>query len=270
MGQSGTSGTPGGASGGTGDGDVAGEAAVNGGSAGSGGLSGESGAGGAGPSTEAGTGGVGGSGAGGAAAGAGGAASGSGGATAGAGGANQTAKGCAKLTIPLDDAADKAHIVITLTSPTDLSGATISTRLYVQAGAGGTIFNYVQDSGTYHFLGVPTAQRQKLSGLSGWSIVTWNVGAEDPGSTNIVKTSIKNIGIEVNALPSTSWLNPTIIYIDSITVGSTTLSFTFDASSSVYPTPTNANVAGQALWLNSGATDTTAVGATVSWQATCP
>ena len=96
-------------------------------------------------------------------------ATGAGGAMAGAGGSSQTANGCAKLFVPFDDAADKAHFVISLTSPADLSGATISMRLYVQAGVGGSIFNYVQDSGTYHFLGVPAAKRRLLSSTSGWS-----------------------------------------------------------------------------------------------------
>jgi hypothetical protein len=173
--------------------------------------------------------------------------------------------------VPLTSASDKAHIVISLTSPADLSQATISMRVYVQAGAGGSLFNYVQDSGTYHFFGVPVAQRSALSNISGWTTVTWAVGAaSDSGASGIVKTSIKNIGIEVTAQPSSSWSNPTIIYIDSLTISTPALSFTFDATGSVYPTPTATSASGQALWVNSGATDTTAVGVTVSWQATCP
>ncbi|HEY3254900.1 MAG TPA: hypothetical protein VGJ91_13160, partial [Polyangiaceae bacterium] len=133
---------------------------------------------------------------------------------AGAGGAAPIASGCAKLSVPLDDAGDKAHFVISLTSPADLSGASISMRFYVQAGAGGTIFNYVQDSGTFHFLGVPTAQRHPLGSANGWETLSWNVGAEpDSAGTGIVKTSIKNIGIEINALPSSAWSNPTIVYV---------------------------------------------------------
>jgi hypothetical protein len=186
------------------------------------------------------------------------------------GGATQTANGCAKLSVPFDAASDKAHFVISLNSPADLSGATISMRLYVEAGMGGSIFNYVQDSGTYHFLGVPAAQRRLLSGPSTWSTLSWNVGTEDAAATGIVKTSIKNIGIELNAQPSASWSNPTIVYIDSLTVTSPTLSFTFDAKASVYPTPTTTSATAEALWLNNGATDTTAAGAMLSWEETCP
>lgn len=189
-----------------------------------------------------------------------------GGETGGSGGSVQMAGGCAKLTVPLDDTNDKAHFVISLASTADLSGATINMRFYVQAGQGGTIFNYVQDSGTYHFLGVPAAKRQPLSSGSGWSTVSWDVGAEpDSAGTGIVKTSIKSIGIEINAQPSSNWVNPTIVYVDSINVTSPTLTFTFDAASSV----SNSNTNG-ALWLNTNSQDTTASGCTVTWQATCP
>jgi hypothetical protein len=191
------------------------------------------------------------------------------GGTGGAGGAIQTASGCAKLSVPLDDTSDKAHFVISLNSPADLSSAAISMRVYVQAGQGGTIFNYVQDSGTYRFLGA--AERRLLSSVSNWTTLNWNVGAEpDAAGTGIVKSNIKNIGIELNVQPSTSWSNPTIVYIDSLTVTTPNLAFTFDATTTVYTTPTATNASGQALWLNNGATDTTAAGATLSWQATCP
>jgi hypothetical protein len=244
----------------------AGGAGASAGSAGhAGGMAGRGG-------STGGTGGAGGKGAGGkGAGGAGAGGAGAGGAGAGgAGGASQTVNGCAKLSVPLDAAADKAHFVISLTSPADLSGATLSMRFYVQAGQGGTIFNYVQDSGTFHFLGVATAERPLLSSFSGWSMITWDVGAEPEAGTGIDKTNIKNIGVELNALPSSTWSNPTIVYLDSITVTSPALSFTFDATASVYPTPTTSSASGQALWQNSGASDTTATGVTLSWQATCP
>jgi len=187
----------------------------------------------------------------------------------GAAGAIQIASGCAKLSVPFDDAGDKAHFVIALDSPADLSNATISIRFYVQAGAGGTIFNYVQDDGTFRFFGVPTAERHPL-GANGWETLSWNVGAQpDSSGTGIVKTNIKNIGIELNAQPSSAWSNPTIVYLDSLTVASPARSFTFDATASVDPTPT-AIVQGEALWLNIYPSDTTATGSALSWQATCP
>src|SRR6185369_7915074 len=94
----------------------------------------------------------------------------------------------------------------------------------------------------------------------------WNVGTEpDAAGTGIVKSSIKSIGIEINALPSSAWSNPTVVYVDSITVTTPTLSFTFDAASSV----ATSNTSG-ALRLTGGSSDTTASGAAVTWQATRP
>ena len=143
--------------------------------------------------------------------------------------------------------------------------------MYVQAGAAGTIFNYVQDS-AYHYFGVTTATRPPLKGLIGsWQTLTFNVGAQAVGSTQINKADIKRIGIEINAMPDTTgWTNPTIVYVDSITVMTPALSFPFDTTSTVSTTPTGSDVAGQVLWPHNGSSDTTAAGVTLAWQATCP
>jgi hypothetical protein len=198
--------------------------------------------------------------------------SGGAGGSAGAGGA-PPATGCAKLSVPLDDAADRAHFVISLSSAADLSSATtgiISMRVYVQAGAAGTIFNYVQDS-QFHYFGVTTAMRPALKGLSGWQTLTFNVGMQPVGSTQIVKTDIRRIGIEINAAPDTvDWSNPTVVYVDSITVATPALSFTLDTTSTVNPNPMGSDLGGQVMWLHNGASDTTAAGVLLAWQPTCP
>jgi len=193
--------------------------------------------------------------------------------SAGTGGAQDSAQGCAKLSVPLDDAADRVHFVISLTSPLDLSKGTVSVRFYVQSGSGGSIFSFVQDAARFHFFAVQGAARPKLSTFSGWSTLTWDVGATDPGSSNIDKTTIKRIGVEINAAPDAVWSNPTVVYLDSITVvqPSLTTSFTFDTSSSVSTSTSNtSDVSGQVLWLNSLTSDTTATGVSLGWQATCP
>jgi len=197
--------------------------------------------------------------------------SGGGAGSAGSGG-SPPMNGCAKLSVPLDDANDRAHFVISLPSATDLSSPTtaiISMHLYVQAGAAGTVFNYVQDSGNNWF-GVTTAQRPLLSSVVGWQTLTFNVGAQ-AATGGIVKTDVRRLGIEINAAPATSgWSKPTVVYIDSITVATPALSFTFDTTGTVSPNPTGSDVAGQVLWQHNGSTDTTAAGTALSWVATCP
>jgi len=288
-GSPGASGSAGSAMGGrAGVGGASAGAAGNAGSAGTGGASAGSGGASAGSGgASAGSGGAS-AGSGGASAGSGGASAGSGGASAGSGGSAGAsgsvgvsggagaggsagggvviANGCANLGVPLV-AATKARFVITLGSAMNFSSATITMRVYVKAGAGGVISNYVQDS-DYDLL--PNLAPTKLNTLSGWQTLTWNVGAQGPGSTAITLSDVSRIGIEINAGSDPAWSNPTLVYVDSIKVSSPTLSFLFDASSSVSPTPSKNDAPGQALWPNAYTEDTTTGTVTLGWLASCP
>lgn len=222
-------------------------------------------------------------------AGPGGGSGGSGGTSAGAGGtAPVTATGCAKLSVPIDDAMDRAHFVLSFSTAINMSDATtsaISMRIYVKDGVAGTIFNYVQDS-QYRFFGVTTANRPPLNSSVGWQTLNFPVGSQPDGgsagaggsspATNIAKTDVRRVGIEINAAPATAgWTNPTIVYVDSITV--TTIptapaqNFTFDTTSTVNASTTlTTDQANGILWLNSGTNDTKATGVTLTWVASCP
>jgi hypothetical protein len=198
-----------------------------------------------------------------------------GGGTAGSGGTggSTSVQGCAKLSVPLDATGDKAHFVITLPNPIDMSvtasPSTISVHYYVDAGKGGSIFPYVQDS-SFKFLGPAQAAWTPLTTSTAWKSVTWNVTAADAGSSGIAKNQIKRLGIEVNAAPTTSgWISPTVVYIDSVTVNTPASSFTFDTTDKVYVTPTTTEQSGL-IWQNSNSSDTSAAGTTLSWVDTCP
>jgi len=195
--------------------------------------------------------------------------SGSGG-LAGSGGTNTTAEGCARLSVPLNGASDKAHFTISLTNVADLSdsGTTISMRIYVQAGSGGTIFPYAQDP-DFNFLGQD--DRPLLADQDGWVTLRWNIAAEPNVTPAIDKSNVRRIGIEINAAPSMNWSNPTVVFVDSISVNSPALSFPFNTSGTV-STSTNqtSDPSSQVLWLNSDSSDTTASGTALSWVDTCP
>jgi len=262
MGGSSGSGGTGGTSGGGGSGN-----AGNGGSSGDGGTAGQGGSGGAG------TGGTGGAGTGGAGtggAGTGGAGTGG----AGGGGTGGTATGCGTLTVPLNESTDQARFAITLSSSTDMSmtGATVSVSFYVQSGGGGSITPFVQDTPNYYFLRGATATAP-LSETGTWRTINWDVAAEPLGSSTTNKSAIIRVGVEITAAPATSgWSDPTVVFLDSVSVSTGSLSFPFDSSTTVYPTPTNNGPAGQ-LWLNSYDEDTlpeTLTGTTVAWASTCP
>jgi hypothetical protein len=197
--------------------------------------------------------------------GSGGSSGGAGGASAGAGGSATT--GCAKLTVPMDQSTDKAHFVISLNSAADMSAATVSMRVYVQAGAAGTISNYVQNNGTPNFNFFANTAPTALKSLSGWQTITFAVATQSTGGS---KAEIRRIGIEINAAPDTTgWSNPTVVYIDSITVTTPALSFPFESPTTITSTAGTADVSGQVLWPNNGSQDTTASNVVLGWQ-NCP
>lgn len=194
----------------------------------------------------------------------------SGGSTGSGGTGNvEEADGCARLSVPLNGASDKAHFTISLGNATDLGdpGTTISLRIYVEAGTGGVIFAYAQDA-DYNFLG--PASRPSLEDQSGWVTLRWNVASEPTVAPALDKSNVRRIGIEINAEPSTSWSNPTVVFVDSISVDSE-LSFDFDTSGTV-STSTNqtSDPSSQVLWINADSSDTTASGTALSWVPTCP
>jgi len=108
------------------------------------------------------------------------------------------------------------------------------------------------------------------AGLRNDGTLTWNIAAQGPGSTNINLSSVYRVGLEINAAPDSVWSNPTLVSVDSITVSSPSLSFSFASSSSVNPTPSIQDVSGQALWLNAYTEDTTASNVTLGWTSSCP
>jgi len=177
--------------------------------------------------------------------------------------------GCAKLSVPMNAATDKAHFVVSLRSDADLSapGTTISLRVHVEDGKGGVILPYAQDS-AFNFLGPAT--KPLLAEQSGWVTLEWDIGAEPAAMSGIMKRSISRIGIELKAAPSATWSNPTVVYVDAISVNTPALSFPFGTTGTVSATAQSSDVAGQVLWLNSGASDTTATGSKLSWVADCP
>jgi len=265
-------GAGGGGTGGTGGTSGAGAGGVGGASgAGTGGAGGTSGAG-TGGAGGAGTGGTGGAGAGGTggagAGGTGGAgAGGTGGAGAGgagSGGTGEVCTGCARLSVALDAADERAHYCLTLSGLTDFSAATITFRVARLAGTGGEFLGYIQHGGTPDYLYVESAHTQISSIGTSLSNIVWDVSTV---TGTFDKTVIARIGIEVTSEGSSAWTNPTVLYIDSVTVTGSNpaiAAWTFDTSATVYTTPVNSYGTGP-IWLNNYSADTTAAGSAISW-----
>ena len=156
---------------------------------------------------------------------------------------------------------DKTHYVITIGSAdVDLTNAVVSVHLYAK-GTGGGLFLYLQQA-TYEFY---SPGSRAFSGIDGWTTLTWDFSAASTAPVD--KAKVRRLGIEINGLGATSWTNPMLVYVDSITVTTPALSFPFDATASVHTTASSLYTADTALWLNNSSSDTTATGSTVAWAA---
>lgn len=142
--------------------------------------------------------------------------------------------GCVRLFVPLASPTDKANYAITLPAVRDFSAATITYRVYLEAGSGGFVKGYIQHSGSPDFLQMFQSTPADISTLGGgWRDIVWNVGAQ---AANYDKRIIGRVGIQVTSLGATKWSNPTIVYLDSVSVsGVSTGPWTFDQSGSVGP-----------------------------------
>jgi hypothetical protein len=259
-----------------GDGATGGSSSGDGGDSGSGGVpdAGEPGAGegGSSMSGSGGDGGTAGGGSGGAGSGGGGTGgagtggAGTGGAGTGGGGVGGVgpcaATGCARLSMDAFANADqKAHYAVSFANPVNLSGTTVSYRIFKQAGTNGEFRGYLQNGAPNFEFSVVGGQ--PLSDLSGWQTVTVNT-ADEVGNVNL--TSVKRVGIEVIGAPAGPWA-ATVIYVDSIvlTPAAGTSPFEFATTDTVYTTGVNADQGAGIIWLNNATTDTTVANAALAW-----
>lgn len=168
--------------------------------------------------------------------------------------------GCARLSVPLADASHKANFVITLPNVMDFSNTQIRYRVYREAGSGGSVKGYIQHSGSPDYQQLFQREAQPISDIYGWVEFTWDVAAHD---TTFDKTIVGRVGIQVTGAEATSWTNPTVILVDSITViGAAAGPWTFDYNNTVDPGATT-SAAPNVLWRNNG--DNPVAGATVTW-----
>ena len=180
--------------------------------------------------------------------------------------ATESCTGCARLSVPLAGANDRAHFIILNSPLLNLSAttATITFRVFVRAGTRGSFQGYVQhganpDGGSGGFAQFFQGW-QELSNISGFQNIVWNIGS---AVTSFDKTVIERIGIEItgsDTKDSGAWTNPTIVYVDSILV-SNGPSFTFDTSGTISSSTTNAPAG--VMFLNSF--DGPVAGSQVTW-----
>jgi hypothetical protein len=165
------------------------------------------------------------------------------------------------LSVPLASVSDQAHMLMTLPANTDFTSAIVTFRVLCKAGSGGQLRGYLQHGApgfAFLVLGIT-----ELADLSGWTTVSYELSSV----TGFDKTVVRRVGLEVTGAGSSSWLNPTIVYLDSISIANTALdpsSFSFDDATSVSLTPSSSGPPDQRLWLNDGVHDSN-VPATLTW-----
>ena len=181
---------------------------------------------------------------------------------AGSGGSGEVCSGCARFSVPLTSATDQAHILMSLPENTDFTSAVVTFRVFCQAGSGGQLRGYLQHGGSPDFaflvLGIT-----ELADLSGWTSVSYELS----GVTGFDKTVVRRVELEITGAASSAWTNPTVVYLDSISIANTSLSpssFGFDDAASITTTPSATGPLDQCLWMND-APDDSNVDASLSW-----
>ena len=169
--------------------------------------------------------------------------------------------GCARLRVPLAAADNRANFMIRLPNAVDFSMAKITYRVYVEAGTGGEVKGYVQHSGDPDFVQLFQAPGVRIDGIVGWQNITFDVGAHP--STTFTKNNVARVGIQIIGGTSTSFTNPTVVSIDSVTVtGVSAGPWNFDSSGTIQ---TNADHTGPTNIMLLNSADNPVSGSSISW-----
>ncbi|WP_437533891.1 hypothetical protein WME79_07570 [Sorangium sp. So ce726] len=132
-------------------------------------------------------------------------------------GPGESCSGCARLAVPLTTASTGTLFQFDFAQLADLTGATVTFRVKAQTATGGGLQVFVQNGNAQSWAGVPWAWTS-FSDLKDWTDLTIDVDASAAASTTFNKAQVKRIGVKVDAGAEGPWANPTIVYIDSITV----------------------------------------------------
>ncbi|WP_437624858.1 hypothetical protein [Sorangium sp. So ce1151] len=125
--------------------------------------------------------------------------------------------GCARLSVPLTGRGQATQFFIGFDQAIDLTGATVTFRVKAHAGASGGLQPYVQngDELFYAYIGYTW---NPVADLGEWTELTIDVDAAAAASAGFNRTLVEMIGLQVTAGDTGPWTNPTVIYVDSITV----------------------------------------------------
>lgn len=180
-------------------------------------------------------------------------------------GAGESCTGCARLSVPLTAEQQSTNYVITI-PVTDLTDALVRARVFVHSGTGGAVQLYLQ-TGAPDFVS-NFHEWRFLSGMSGWTEIEWDLFSDETPE-NFPYDQVTTIGIQITSADSSSWTNPTVVYVDSIVVDDglddLIVPLTFDSAESVTSAeiPPASPPAERVMWLNGY--DSSVPGSTLTW-----
>ncbi len=185
--------------------------------------------------------------------------------TAGAGGEGgggtvaESCSGCARLSVPLMEVDSFTQYQVDLGDAVDLSAATITFHVCRVAGSGGVFQPQVsEDSGyTGNYDGGDTNIADIMDCNDGFEDIVFTAAG---GGGSFPATSVTHIGIQIHSgNVAVAWTNPTVIYVDSITVAG--------GPDSAGPFNFAADLEGWAMNIYNGAPGgVPIVGSTITWQ----
>jgi hypothetical protein len=162
------------------------------------------------------------------------------------------AHGLAVFTVPLSATGQIQRYADHPPTAWDLAGKAVFVRLYAPGATGGIVVVYLSDNSSNEGPSV-TVNLSQLA--DGWMDVALLGIVDQPaagGGGTFSAEQVKQVTIEVQAGGSTSWTNPTVVYVDSVRSSDVTIDDTFDTSVSPMISSTQQIITGSTLtWQDS-------------------
>ncbi|WP_437691023.1 hypothetical protein [Sorangium sp. So ce176] len=125
--------------------------------------------------------------------------------------------GCARLSVPLTAAKQATQFFIGFDEAIDLTGATVTFRVRAHTGTSGGVQPFVQNGADLFWANIGYTWNP-VADLGEWTEFKIDVDTAAAASPFFNRTVVEVIGLNIAAGDTGPWANPTVIYVDSITV----------------------------------------------------
>ncbi|WP_437969387.1 hypothetical protein WMF04_08845 [Sorangium sp. So ce260] len=125
--------------------------------------------------------------------------------------------GCARLSVPLAGPRQATQFFIGFDEPVDLTGTIVTFRVKTHSGTSGGLQPFVQNGADLFWANIGYTWNP-VADLGEWTELTIDVDAAAAASPFFNRTVVSLLGLQVTAGDTGPWTNPTVIYVDSITV----------------------------------------------------